>query len=186
MQHRSRTENPTETWQPRTNGEPHAHSVDLAREKAPHFTRAARTFPRETMLKCMKVIASEQLTEGRMEQHVQAASMFKASHHRQDGIRNCDCHQEMAAALQVSPRRLQTYPAAAEHDVLHLCAEHESATRATMAQAVPHELQSEGAAVRAEERGQRRVQVRAQGGRRRKQRCVGTSNLHARVVLTHQ
>ena len=145
-----------------------------------------RRFHGKTMLKCLKVIASEQLTEGRMEQHVQAASVFKASHHRQDGIRNCDRHQEMAAALQVSPRRLQAYPAAADHDVLHLRAEHESATRATMAQAVPHELQPEGAAVRAEERGQRRVQVRAQGGRRRKQRCVGTSNLHARVVLTHQ
>ena len=49
-------------------------------------------FHGKTMLKCLKVIASEQLTEGRIEQHVQAASVFKASHHRQDGIRNCDCH----------------------------------------------------------------------------------------------
>ena len=113
----------------------------------------------------LEVIAgfSEQLTEGRMEQHGQAAGVLKSPHYRQIGIWNCDRYQEIAAALQVSPRRLQANPAAADHDILHLRAEHEGATGATMAQAVPDELQPEGAAVRAEKRGQRRVQSSCAG-----------------------
>ena len=75
---------------------------------------------------------SQKLPERRAEEHGIAAGPLEALHNGEHRWRECNRHQKMAAGLQVPPRRFQTAPASANHNIRHVRTQHQRPASSTM------------------------------------------------------
>ena len=99
----------------------------LAREQ-PALLLAAQKSGR----KAVRWKRSQKLPERRAEEHWIAAGPLEALHNGEHRWRECNRHQKMAAGLQVPPRRFQTAPASANHNILHVHTQRQHPASATM------------------------------------------------------